>query len=231
MYYDPWYPERSSSMESLLGTETDLKNIGLAKGVFDLRQDLDLYAIMMANWAAIEFRFGVAGLFPQIRRRTLGGIILGVCKIYEVEGKAFRLNSIDGIMKELKKDAAKPVSDSPIHDFVKTYYGASISQSAITALELTIKTFKEKYDGELRMFKEARDKVIAHSEFLLPVDTAPSYDVMEKLFWFGAGFYKVVVRGFLGSEPDDIKQNRPVMNDFIRLLETLGIKDVKTTLE
>lgn len=88
---------------------------------FRLRQDLDPYCLLNANWLEIEQRLGVGGFFPEIRRRVLGGIILGLCKVYEIEGNMYPLNSIDGIMKELKKDNPKPVCNSAIDEFVQSY--------------------------------------------------------------------------------------------------------------
>ena len=143
----------------------------------------------------------------------------------------YPLNSIDGIMKQLKKDDIKPLSDSGVHEFVQKYHAASLNISTVDALGLTVKNFREKHGSELKSFKEARDKVIAHSEFAALIDTVPAYDVMERLFAFGADFYAVITKAFLGSGPDDLSNNRPARADFIRLLEQIGIKDAKLGLE
>lgn len=215
-------------MASRLGTAIDLKNIGLAKLVFDLRQDLDLYCLLSANWTEINDQFGVAGLFPQIRRRVLGGIILGLCKAYEVEGHMYSLNSIDGIMQQLKNDNLEPFDDSALRDFVNASPGKTLP---VDALDVTINSFKTQYRAELEKFKQARDKVIAHSEFLALIDTVPSYDVMEKLFLFVSKFYEAISTAFWGINPDDIPNNRPAYVDLVRLLEILGIENVKTDLQ
>ena len=61
--------------------------------------------------------------------------------------------------------------------------------------------------------------------------SVPSYEVMECLCSFGADFYSVISRAFLGSSPDDLTRNRRVKVDLERMLHQMGIVDVKTEME
>ena len=134
-------------MESFFGTRVDLKNISLSMVVFDVRQDIDLYVLLSANWKEIERVFGVGGFFPQIRRRVLGGIILGICKIYELEGSRYPLNSINGILKELKKQDAEPLEWTPIEEFGRIYDALTDRSSAVSVLEQSFAKLRETREG------------------------------------------------------------------------------------
>jgi hypothetical protein len=215
-------------MDSYLGTDVDFKNIDLSKTLFDLRQDLDIHCLISANAEELQKRH-LANIFQQIRRRAIAAIVLGICKIYEPE-KRFELNSIAGIMKSLIAKSAKPRNSSHLKVFILKYDNDSISAVSTNDLLETVERFKMRFARDLGRLKTARDKVIAHSEFLANVEDVPSYDVMERLFIFGAEFYEVIAHEFVGVGPDDLKTNRPIKISFQRLLSQLGLTEIRTDL-
>ncbi|MFQ5992979.1 MAG: hypothetical protein ACE5NA_11135 [Nitrospiraceae bacterium] len=216
--------------DSALGSPIDLKNIGLAKILHSLRQDLDIHCLLSVNWSGIEACNAGNLFFSQVRYRAIDSIVLGVCKVYEKEDR-YDLNSIDGVIAGLRQTGPTLLNDASIKDFVAEYGGTSPVTCPVCMLESTVDAFREQYGSDLHRFKKARNKVIAHSEYAVVTKTVPSYDVMERLFCFGADFYSVIGRAFLGISPDDLTVNRPVRADLERILHQLGIVDVKTEME
>lgn len=221
---------RYTRIPALVGKPIDRKNIDLAKVVFGLRQDLDVHAMLAGNWNMIKERsFGIP-FFTQVRYRALDSIVLGVCKIYENE-KRNRLNSIDAIVTELCKLKPKSLDDAAMNTFLKTYKRSLNKKSQAKALRSTLDQFRSKYSAELKSFRIARDKVIAHTEYDALIKTVPSYDVMERLFEFAADFYATITSSFVGGSPDDLRKNRPVRTSLRRLLSEIGLSNLKIDIE
>ena len=78
--------------------------------------------------------------------------------------------------------------------------------------------------------------MVAHSEFGFNPNDLPSYDVMERLFGFGADFYMLVSSAFVSTAsvsvvPCDLNSNRKVKVGLKRVLHELGLTDIKTEME
>ncbi len=218
-------------MESLLGSPVDDKNIGLAKILFSLRHDLDLHCLMGLNAVEINRTYPGKFVLPHMAMRVLDSIVLAICKIYENE-RGYELNSIQGVLNSLsQKGLGERMHDSNVRDFLRRYDGPAEYKNILAALQTTVDAFKKNYGAELERFKIARDKVVAHSEHQANINTLPSFDTMEKLFFFGADFYVVVSNSFVGCGPDDLKNRREIKRDFERLLAIMGIRDIKTEME
>ncbi len=101
----------------------------------------------------------------------------------------------------------------------------------LKALQATFDQFRNKFRDELNRFKTARDKVIAHSEYQVIIDGLPSFDTMERLFYFGTDFYAVVSSSFVGCGPDDIRNRREVKSNFRKLLAKIGVTDMETDMK
>jgi len=123
------------------------------------------------------------------------------------------------------------MSEQSVRDFVQEYGGPSEERDSSKALRSTVDLLKNKYAEDLKRFKTARDKVVAHSEYQAMIKTVPSFDCMEKLFEFGADFYGAVSHSFIGCGPDDLRKRREVKRDFCKLLKAIGVKDIKTEME
>lgn len=208
----------------LIGTSVDEKNVGLLKLLSHLRQDLDLYLLIGLNNGTISKH---GALWGHIQWLAQDSITLTICKVYEVEG-GYELNSIDGIMRYLSGKKPTTINATKLENFLESYDGPKGCDDAISALQQTIEMFRDKYKDELTRFKEERDKRTAHSEHGFNNENLPSYDVMEKLFFFGADFYQVVSDGFIGVGPFDLKSHRPVRSNLVRLFHDLGLDDIKT---
>lgn len=216
-------------MQTFIGTPIDEKNIGLAKLLYGLRQDLDIYCLISVNTDAInQLGFGNS-FFGHLQQLTIVSIALSICKIYEEE-KGYELNSIPGVITYLRKEAPTALDATKLTGFIEEYDGPASVASPISALQLTIDRFRHRYRVDLDSFKTFRNKKAAHSEYAINIDALPSYDVMEKLFFFGVDFYDLVAAAFVGISPDSLQTNRPVKIGLERLLHDLGIEHVKTDM-
>jgi hypothetical protein len=215
---------------ALVGKPIDRKNNGRATVVFGLRQDLDVHAMLAVNWNMIKERsFGIP-FFTQVRYRVLDSIVLGVCKIYENE-KRNRLNSIDAIVKELSQLQPKSLDDTAMKTFLETYKSSLIGKPPTEALRSTVDQFRGMHSAELKSFRTARDKVIAHTEYDVLSQIVPGPEVMERLFEFAADVYAVIASSFVGSSPNNLRKNRPVRTSLRRLLREIGLSNVKIDMD
>ena len=73
--------------------------------------------------------------------------------------------------------------------------------------------------------------MVAHSEHGVAVENLPSYDVMERLFDFGADFYSLIATTFLGVHPFDIKTQLHVKPSFENVLSRFGLTSIRTDME
>lgn len=215
-------------MSELIGSPIDRKNIGLAITLFNLRNDLDVYSLISLNASQIEASGKGRFFFGHVQKRMVESIALGICKVYEDE-KGYELNSISGIIKNLIKTGKAPLDHSKIKEFVQKYGSPTKEMPPARVLSWTLHGFRKKHNAELDRFKKARNKIIAHSEFDVNIDSLPSFDIMERLFWFGADFYAVIGEVFLAMSPADLCMQQ-VKRNFRKLLESLGIPDIKTEM-
>ena len=218
-------------MSQLLGSSIDSKNIELAKILLSLRHDLDVHCLICANASKINEASPGRFFLPHVSMRVLESIVLAICKVYEDEKKNYELNSVQGVLNSLSRRIPAPILDEPsVRGFVTHYAGPTEEADLLMALQATFEQFKAKHGAELREFKTARDKLIAHSEYKAIVESVPSFDMMEKLFGFGADFYRAVSFSFVGCVPENLKDRREIKRDFAKVLITIGIRDVKTEM-
>ena len=212
-------------MHKLMGTQIDKKNIGLARLLAGLRDDLDIYCLISVNADNINQK-GIGKLFlGHIQQRAIESISLCIYKIYEYQNK-HELNSIAGILRNLNKVDSTGLNERELLDFIQKYGGPLELDDRISALEKTFKKVKKKYRDDLKRFETFRHKKIAHSEYSNAIESLPSYDVMQQLFNFGVEFYELVSSVFIWVVPADLR-NRRVKISLKRLLQELGIKDIK----
>src|SRR5437867_106134 len=213
----------------LISTPIDHKNIGLAKLLYGLRQDLDIYCLISVNAGSINQRIGKS-FWGHLQQLTIRSITLSICKIYEEE-KGYELNSIGGVFRYLCIGTPTVLNESKLKGFIQKYCGPSEVESPISALQLAIDGFRDRYRVELDRFKTTRDKKTAHSEYGIDIDSLPSYDVMEKLFFFGADFYDLVSAAFVGVGPCDLRAERPVKIGLTKIFRDLGFEDIKSDMQ
>ncbi len=80
-------------MNNLIDSPLDKKNIGLAKLLYELRQDLDIYCLISANADKIKGKGIGNAFFGHLQQLALRSIAVNICKIFEEE-KGYQLNSI-----------------------------------------------------------------------------------------------------------------------------------------
>ena len=217
----------------MLNSKMDSKNIGLLKNLFWLRQELDVYCLIAANQDSINNRGVGKNFFGFLRRSCIDLITLNICKIYEYE-KAYELNSVEGVLKHVTDE--QTLDSSQVCSFVKKYGHDPNKNELLSGLSSTVAGFKKKYQNELDRFKIYRDKGVAHSELGFNPNDLPSYDVMERLFGFGADFYMLVSVAFISTVsvsvvPCDLNSNRKVKNGLIKILSEHGLTAIKTEME
>ena len=218
----------------MLNSKIDDKNIGLLKNLFWLCQELDIYCLIAVNQDSINKKGVGKNFFGFLRRSCIDLIILNICKIYEYE-KQYELNSIEGVLKHITSEQLSALDPSHIDDFIRKYDSPNKDES-LSTLSSTITGFKKKYHNELERFKTHRDKWVTHSEFGFNPNDLPSYDVMERLFGFGADFYMLVSRVFVSTAsvsvvPCDLNSDRKVKASLKGVLLKLGLTDIKTEIE
>ena len=83
----------------------DEKNIGLARILYELRQDLDIYCLISINAGKInENKRGIGKIFfGHLQQLALRSIAVNICKIFEEE-KGFELNSIPGVFRHISAE-------------------------------------------------------------------------------------------------------------------------------
>jgi hypothetical protein len=216
----------------LIGTPVDDKNIDLAKLLLGLRQDLDIYWLIGINLASIN-QCGIGkDLWGHLQWLAFDSICLSICKIYEKEKQnGYELNSIDGIIRHLSAGTPPALDAAKLNSFIQKHGGPTEVTSPISSLQLTTVGFRDKYHDELRRFKEHRDKKAAHSEYGFNSEALPSYDVMEKLFFFGADFYDLVSAVFVGVGPFNLKTARAVKFALKSIFQELGVQGIKDDIQ
>lgn len=220
----------------MINTKVDFKNIGLAKTIFSLRQDLDVYELIYANQKELCELGGGKSYFLYAKRSAVNSIAIQICKIYEMEKKnkkgevTYELNSIDGVMKNITNNLSKEIDRKPIYEFIKKYSNSPKELDSRSGLLSTINEFKIINKESINRFKTCRDKVIAHSEHGFELKNLPSYEVMEQLFNFAHDFYQTISNSFVGVWPYDMNTNRKVKVALKRILSNHGLKEIKNEL-
>lgn len=218
-------------MGSLLGTPLDEKYIGLAKLLYSLRQDIDVYCLISVNANAIKDIGEGQAFFGHVQHLAIEALSLNICKIFELE-KKHELNSIEGVMNRLRQIQPKPtvLHTAKLSAFI-TRYGGQVTDDVVGSLQATVDAFRTKHKDVLSEFKSHRNKVVAHSEYGIEKDSLPSYDAMNQLFDFGADFYFLIATTFLGVHPFDIKTQLHVKSSFESVLRRFGLTSVRTDMD
>jgi len=227
----------------MLNSKMDNKNIGLLKNLFWLRNELDVYCLIAVNAESINKKGAGKSFWGLLQGSCLKLIALSICKIFECEKQnkqgrvKYELNSIDGVLRYLVNEKPSASDSSCVCDFICRYGHSPNEDELLSGLSSTVAGFKKKYENELKRFKTYRDKDVAHSEFKVAHSKLesnldlPSYDVMERLFDFGADFYKLVSRAFISVVPCNLNSDRKVKVGLKRVLHELGLTDIKTEME
>lgn len=222
-------------MNEMIDGKTDNKNIGLLGILWRLRQVLDVYCLICANWGAIE-KGGGRNFFSFVNMSFLDLVVLYICKVFEEEktdergAVRYELDSIAGVLRSIDDEKAAVLDPARIRDFVQKYGGDS-DKEGLPAIEAVVQEFRKEHDKAISGFKTLRNKWVAHSESEFSPKDAPSYDVMERLFNFGLDFYMLVSEAFISVGPCNLNADRTVKASLKGVLKALGIEEIRNEME
>jgi len=225
-------PNEKMSVKSIL----DQQNIDLAKIIYSLRQDLDIYELIAANVIGLQKLGQGKTYFLWAVNSAVNAIAIQICKIYEKEKKRggeviFELNSIDGVMRTLRDPSAEIIDEGPLHQFIDKYSNSPQSLDLKSALALTCEEFREKNKESIEKLQTHRNKRGAHSEQgFIPINL-PSYDAFEQLFNFAHDFYQTILGSFLGGQGEDMNAIRQVRVALRFILDKHGLEEIKNELD
>lgn len=203
------------------GTDADEKNIGLAKLIYRLRQDLDLYRIIGLNQKELTEKGVSVALWGHLQMMAHESIAVTICKIFEKEDRYPR-NSMPGIIEELCGKTSHDGRTVLLQKFAEKYgVNADILEEA-QLLAAVVADFRQKHTVALARLKYFRDKIGAHSEHGIVVDALPSLDECEQSFEFAVDFYRVVSAVYIDVIPAFIGSH--VGDGLVRVMEALGIE-------
>lgn len=213
----------------MLNSKMDNKNTGLSVNLLLLRQELDVYCLITLNAESIIKKGAGKTFFAFLQGACRKLIALSICKIYEYE-KQYELNSIGGVLKHITDEELSALDSSRVCSFISKYGNRPDEDDLLSSLSSTVAGFKK--ENELKRFITYRNKVVAHSQYGFKLDNIPSYSVMERLFDFGADFYKLVTKDYTSNAsvsvvPYDLNSNRKVRIGLSRILSEHCLTDIK----
>src|SRR3989338_4199628 len=94
----------------------DNKNIGLAKTLYHLKENADLFKILTVNAENIKQKGRGKTFFSHVHRLALESFVVNICKIFELE-KDYELDSIHGILNYIKNSNIIPKNTDLINKF------------------------------------------------------------------------------------------------------------------
>jgi predicted DNA-binding mobile mystery protein A len=215
--------EHSMVLEGQGSTEeVDSKNIGLAKQLYWLRQNLSLYELVSVNAARIKETGASDALFGHIQSLALQAIAVTLCKIYERE-KSSGLNSIDGVINALANTGYTDAHRRAAERFAERHGMPRACENPKEFLRSLLAAFLLGHASTFTALRRFRDKFAVHSEYGFEVEALPSFDDFEALFQFAYDFYFLVSDAFLGIGPALMTMH--VSSGFRRLLSQIGVKN------
>lgn len=206
----------------------DERNIELAKILFTLKQNIDLQKIFGLNADVINEQGCGKRFFAHVQMLATESCVMSICKIFERENKQYHLNSIPAILNFIRTNKINPKYFEPIAKFISKY-GSKIKnrKNYIGTLIKIYKNFYKKHQISFKRYDFARNKVFAHAEYKAQINSLPSPAVMKELLSFGVTFYYMISKAYINVGPHAIHSDKHVFSSIYRLLERLGIKDIK----
>ena len=197
----------------VLNSELDMKNVGLMHTLADLRTNLDIYEILMANIEEIRAIGSGKSFFNFIRQQSIQHIALGLRKVFENE-KRHPLTSLDGVIKSMLDNSHK-------------YQVPTEKIEKIQHTKTELSKICKRLGSELNSLKIYRDKVIAHSEFEPDVESLPSFDAMTELYNFAYGVYALLSKEVVHVHPLPLGMDPKPKIALISVLSKFGVSEVK----
>ena len=204
-------------------SKLDRKNVGLAKLLYRLRQDIDLYRVITLNGDSLMKR--KVGLFfwAHIQWLAHQSVAVGICKMFERE-KTNDLNSIPGIIGLLPA-RCEPAQRLKVNRFARRFGVVEEWTDVRQYLLSVLDGFSNAHAAEMSKLRRFRDKFGVHSEHGATLKPLPSIAEFEALFEFGDAFYRLVSDVFIDVAPAPISAEVAV--SATRVMECLGLENPK----
>ncbi len=180
----------------------DTINIRNTKLIYQINASYELYTTIAENAKMINHSKWQAHLWGNIQQLALENIVLGLCKLFDNEKVAgIEQNNFQRILSLIKSEGIIVQSNCCVKEFINKYFKREISK--INLKELTdefchcYQVFKNNNKKDLKSLKDARDKRIAHSDLVNPINSTASVNAMETLIHFSINFCKTISESFL----------------------------------
>ena len=212
----------------MLWSKTDKKNIELSKLLYHLRDDIDIERTIGLNVVALRESQISYALVWYLRKTAQESLALYFCKIFELPD-GHSLNSIPGIIGSLPETPLSGDQVTAFVDFGRKYGNTAKPSQAKPYLKKTLHQFRKKHSVSLKLLKDFRDTVGAHSDSDSNSKFLPSHDECEKLYTFAIEFYNLVARYVIKSGPATIP--RQAGSGLVRLMKSMGVQNPKTDFD
>lgn len=217
----------------------DIVNDGIAKDVYQAETSLQLFKQILKYSKEIE-KSSFAILFDTLRFILTKEFTLAIAKLYEEEGRCYKIRSIPSALKLLEESANELIiveKPSLIRKMIRCGFDGnylnSLGDTRIT--NEIIKYFRNTLQGQklkaMNALKTARDKVIAHHE-LIQTNNLPTTNIeeIEQLIAHAERFLGIIGSGYLSIAYEDDDSNCFLSSDakrasraIERLLQAAGI--------
>jgi AbiU2 len=212
----------------MLGSKTDKKNIELSKLLYQLREDIDVERIIGLNVIALRESEISNALVGYLQKTAQESLALYFCKIFELPD-GHSLNSIPGIISSIPETPLSGDHATAFLGFGRKYGNKANPSQAKSYLNKTFNQFRKSHSLSLKLLKNFRDTVGAHSDSDSNSKLLPSHDECEKLYTFAVEFYNLVARYVINSGPATIP--RGASSGLVRLMKSMGIQNPKTDFD
>jgi predicted DNA-binding mobile mystery protein A len=199
----------------------DATNIGLAKQLYWLRQNLSLYELISVNAGKIKEVGASDALFGLMQNLSLEAIVVTLCKIYEQE-QSKDLNSIDGVINALAESGYNDAQRRAAERFSARHGIPRTCDHPKDFLRNVLATFVIGKSDVFNSLRRFRNNYAVHSVHGFGLEALPSFDDFEVLYQFGYDFYFLISDTFLGVGP--ALMTLRVATGFNRLLRQIGVE-------
>jgi len=199
----------------------DAKNIGLAKQLYWLRQNLSLYELISLNAGKIKAAGASDALFGLMQNLSLESIVVTLCKIYERE-QSNDLNSIDGVINSLAESGYNDAQRKAAERFSARHGIPHTCDRPKDFLRNVLATFILGKSDVFKSLRRFRNNYAVHSVHGFELEALPSFDDFEVLYQFGYDLYFLISDTFLGIGPALMSLH--VATGFNRLLKQIGVE-------
>jgi hypothetical protein len=212
----------------MLGSKTDKKNIELSRLLYQLREDIDVERIIGLNVDALRDSEISNALGGYLQKTAQESLALYFRKIFELPD-GHSLNSIPGIISSIPETPLSGDHVTAFLGFGGKYGNKANPSQAKSYLNKTFNQFRKRHSVSLKLLKNFRDTVGAHSDSDSNSKFLPSHDEFEKLYTFAVDFYNLVARYVISSGPATIP--RGAGSGLVRLMKSMGIQNPKTDFD